>query len=110
MANGLQHTLITREIQDLDEKLKNIETMLTSACTQVNITILFINDIQFQWLHGLWKQSGLGGPKIPIFVHVHVEVGGGQKKDKIVSTYSLKCEHISILSRKDLKKTENSMK
>ena len=36
LANGLQHTLITREIQDLDEKLKNIETMLTSACTQVN--------------------------------------------------------------------------
>ena len=40
LANGLQHTLIQSEIQDLDEKLKNIETMLTSACTQVNIIIL----------------------------------------------------------------------
>jgi hypothetical protein len=47
LANGLQHTLIQSEIQDLDEKLKNIETMLTSACTQVlKLTILScINDI-----------------------------------------------------------------
>ena len=47
--------MIKREIQDLDEKLKNIETMLTSACTQVNITIyvsmtfnlIYLNKFQF---------------------------------------------------------------
>ena len=50
LVNSIQHSTVKNEIKELDAKLRNLETILNSACTKVCTYPATYNKIQIRYL------------------------------------------------------------